>query len=97
MLDWVLPINFVFVSSIQVFLLVPHFAFLNPFYTEYKLFCHIYNVLEESIFSLRGVTLCILRYFVGKWLDNLQNSGDSNQMPYCVASDLGLHFLPIPI
>ena len=39
----------------------------------------------------------MLRYFVGKWLNNLQNSGDPDQMPHDVASDLGLHFLPIPL
>ena len=33
--------------------------------------------------------------FVNKWLSNLQNSGDPDQMPHYVASDLGLHFLPI--
>ena len=35
-----------------------------------------------------------LDIFVGKWLNNLRNSGDLDQMPHYVASDLGLHFLP---
>ena len=48
-------------------------------------------------FQFKGVRLCKLRYFVGKWLKNLQNSGDPDQMPHYVASDLGLHFLPIPL
>ena len=29
--------------------------------------------------------------------NNLQNSGDPDQMPHYVASDLSLHFLPIPL
>ena len=66
----------------------------NPFYTECTLLQYI---LEESIFNLRGVRFCSLRYFVRKWLKNLQNSGDPDQMPHYVASDLGLHFLPIPL
>ena len=37
------------------------------------------------------------RYFRWKWLSYLQNSGDPDQMPHYVASDLGLHFLPIPL
>ena len=36
-------------------------------------------------------------FFVRKWLNNLQNSGDPDQMPHYVASDLVLHFLPIPL
>ena len=30
-------------------------------------------------------------------MNNLQNTGDPDQMPHDVASDLGLHFLPIPL
>ena len=29
--------------------------------------------------------------------NNLQNSGDQDQMPHYVASDLGVHFLPTPL
>ena len=43
--------------------------------------------LEESSFNF-GI-------FVGKWLNNLRNSGDPDLMPHYVASDLGLHFLPV--
>ena len=38
-----------------------------------------------------------MKIFFLKWLNNLQNSGDPDQMPHYVASDLGLHFLPIPL
>ena len=39
----------------------------------------------------------LIKYFVGKWLNNLQNGGDSDQMPHYVASDLGLHLLSISL
>ena len=45
--------------------------------------------LEESIFNYRGVR------FVAKWLNDLRNSGDPDLMPHYVASDLGLHLLPV--
>ena len=32
-----------------------------------------------------------------KKVNNLQNSGDLDQMPHHVASDLGLHFLALPL
>ena len=49
-------------------------------------------------FQVKGV-LGYAHYdiFVGKCLNNLPNSGDPDQMPHHVASDLGLHFLPIPL
>ena len=54
-------------------------------------------MLDEPIFSLRGVRFMLMMFFFCKWLNNLQNSGDPDQMPHYVASDLGLHFLPIPL
>ena len=39
----------------------------------------------------------LIKSFVGKWLNNAQNSGDQDQMPHDVASDLHLHFLGIPL
>ena len=42
-------------------------------------------ILEESIFNLGYVNEDI---FIGKWLTNLQNSGDPDQMPHNVASKL---------
>ena len=47
--------------------------------------------------ALRDPAYVNLYIFVGKWLKSLQNSGDPDQMPHYVASDLGLHFLPIPL
>ena len=35
----------------------------------------------------------LIKIFVEKWLKNLEN----DSMPYDVASDLGLQFLPIPL
>ena len=47
--------------------------------------------------GLRGHLLHIVTFLLKKWLNNLQNSGDPDQMPHYVASDLGLHFFPIPL
>ena len=44
-----------------------------------------------------GHLLQIVTFLGRKWLNNLQNSGELDQMPHNVASDLGLHFLPIPL
>ena len=68
---------------------------LNPLSTVGL--CHYY-ILGESVFNLRGVrvyNMLIKNFFFGKWLINLQNSGEPAQMPHYMASDLGLHFLPI--
>ena len=62
----------------------------NSFHTERTLLPYI---LEESIFNLRAIRFC---YFRWKMAEQLQNSGDPDQMPHHVASDLGLHFF-IPL
>ena len=53
---------------------------------------------DKRLFEITEVEItrvdCI---FVVKCLNNLQNSGDPDQMPLYVASDLGLHFLPITL
>ena len=60
-----------------------------------ELFCHTY---KERPFSIKGVLGYVnLDIFVGKWLNNLQNSEDPDQMPHYVASDLGLHFCRYPL
>ena len=57
---------------------------------------HCY-ILGQSICHFRGVgsILSILFYFLRKIL--LANSVEPDQMPHYVASDLGLHCLPITL
>ena len=64
----------------------------NPVYTGGLFHC---NVLDKSIYHLRGFGSIpsLLFYFLWKIL--LANSVDSDQMPQYVASDLGLHCLPV--
>ena len=52
-------------------------------------------MLDESICHFMGVgsTLSLLLYFGGKIL--FANNKDPEQMPHYVASDLGLHCLPM--
>ena len=54
-------------------------------------------MLDESICHFMGVgsTLSLLFYFLGKIL--LANSEDPDQSPQNVASDLGLHCLPMTL
>ena len=54
-------------------------------------------MLDKSICHFRGgrSTLLHLFYFSSKIL--LANSVDSDQMPHYVASDLGLHCLPMTL
>ena len=51
--------------------------------------------LDESICHFRGVAsvLSLLLYFYCKYI--LANSEDPDQTPHYVASDLGLHCLPL--
>ena len=55
----------------------------------------LYYVGDESICHLGGFgcILSLLSYFLGKIL--LANTADTDQTPHYVASDLGLHCLPI--
>ena len=52
-------------------------------------------MVDQSICHFRGVgsIMPLLFYFLWKFL--LANTVDSNQMPNYVASDLGLHCLPM--
>ena len=54
-------------------------------------------MLNESICHFRGAEsiLLLLFYFLLKIL--LENNVDPKQMPHYVASDLGLHCLPITL
>ena len=55
------------------------------------------HILEESICYLRGITgRCnFLSLFGSRPKLLLANSGDPDQMPHGVTSDLGLHCLPL--
>ena len=55
------------------------------------------NTLEQSISNRRGVWLVLLLpCFIEISVLNA-NSVNSDQMPHSVASDLGLHCLPMPL
>ena len=68
-------------------------SILNPLYTG-RLF-H-YCMLDKSISRFRGVgSYFITFYFIWKILS--ANNVDPDQMPHYVASDLGLHCLPMTL
>ena len=52
-------------------------------------------ILEYSNFDFRYVRLCDLVIPREKLVELFANSGDPDQMLHSVASDLGLHCLPI--
>ena len=69
--------------------LIPvHLSCLTHFILN-EFFCHIYR---KSHFQCKG---CEVMLFLLENANNLQNSGDLDQMPHYVASDLVLHVLPI--
>ena len=53
--------------------------------------------LEDSNFDFRYVRLCNLDILREKMVELFANSGDPDQMLHSVASDLGLHCLPITL
>ena len=55
---------------------------------------HLY-ILEESICYLRGIRCIFLGLFSSRQKLMLTNCGDPNQTLHYVASDLGLHCLPM--
>ena len=54
-------------------------------------------MLEESDFNFRYVSLCDLDIRREKTAKLFANIGDPDQMPQNVASDLGVHYLPITL
>ena len=50
--------------------------------------------MEKSICYLGGIRYNFFGLFGSRQKLLLAGSGDSDQMPHCVASDLGLHCLP---
>ena len=57
-----------------------------------------YNVmLDESIYHFRGVWSVLLLLFYFCWKILLANNVDPDQMPHYMASDLGLHCLPMTL
>ena len=65
---------------------------VNPLYSELT---PPYYILEYSNFDFRYVRLCDLVIPREKLVELFANSGDPDQMLHSVASDLGLHCLPI--
>ena len=71
---------------------------LFHWYTLDESICHFHwYILDQSICHFRGIRsiLSLLFYFLWKTL--LANSVDPDQMPHYVASDLGMHCLPITL
>ena len=54
-----------------------------------------HTILEDSTFNLRHVRQRDLAIPTDKMIELFANSGDTDQRPCSVASDLGLHCLPI--
>ena len=54
-------------------------------------------MLDESICHFRGVWSILLLLFYFSWKMLLANTVDPDQMPHDVASDLGLHCLPMTL
>ena len=69
-------------------------TFLNPLYTGRLFHCYM---LDESSFHFGDVRsiLSLISYILWKIL--LANNVDPDQMPHYVASDLGLHCLPMTL
>ena len=67
---------------------------INPLYTGGLFDC---CMLDESICHFRGIgsILSLLFYFLWKTL--LANNLDPDKTPHYVASDLGLHYLPMTL
>ena len=54
-------------------------------------------MLDESIFHFKGVRSILSLLFYFQWKFLLANNVDPDQMPHHVASDLGLHCLPMTL
>ena len=54
-------------------------------------------MLDESICHFRGIRSIISLLFYFRWKTLLANSVDPDQMPHYMASDLGIHCLPITL
>ena len=67
------------------------YLLLKPFMPNW--FSHPYQ-LDEFQFQIRGVLGCIFQILIEQF-NLLANVGDPNQTPDSVASDLGLHCLPM--
>ena len=67
---------------------------LNPLYTNGHIHCYM---LDESICYFRGVVSILSPLFYFRWKILLANNVDPDQMPHYVASDLGLHCLPMTL
>ena len=65
---------------------------INPLYTGGLFHC---CMLDKSICHFRGVSSILSLLFYFWWKVLLANNVDPHQMPHHVASDLGLHCLPM--
>ena len=54
-------------------------------------------MFNESICHFGGVRSILSLLFNFRWKILLANTGDPDQMPHYVASDLGLHCLPMTL
>ena len=67
---------------------------LNPVYTGGLFHCYM---LDEFICHFRSVGSVVLFLFYLLWKILLAKDVDPDQMPHYVASDLGLHCLPMTL
>ena len=67
---------------------------LNPLYTGRLFHCY---TLDEYICHFGGVGSILSLLFYICWKILLANAVDPDQMPHHVASDLGLHYLPMTL
>ena len=83
---------------------IPFFVFttnhhLNPLYTNGLFHCYM---LDESICHFRVVWSIFFFFFFFAFIlflmeNPLTNNEDPDQKPHDIASDLGLHFLPMTL
>ena len=67
---------------------------LTLLYTGGLFHCYM---LDKSICHFKGVQSILLLLFIFLWKILLANNVDPDQMPHHVASDLGLHCLPVTL
>ena len=67
---------------------------INPLYTGRLFHC---LMLDESICHFRSVMSNLSLFFNFYWKILFANNLDPDQMPHDVASDLGLHCLPVTL
>ena len=82
------------ICTLPAYFTLDEMVIFNSLYTGRLFHCFI---LEETICHFRGIRSIVLLLFYFLWKILLANSVDPDQMPHYVASDLGLHCLPMTL